>query len=296
MWEQTSLPRHVRGGLVSLCNTGPLGISRQIICIHDVNTRVCPESYSRSFRLLYRILPPLLARRAAFVTTVSHYSAAELIRFGIATQEKTRVIPNGSDHAAHWKPFHSDKTRAASGLNTIVLLGSQARHKNIGLVLGLATELGREGLRIAVVGMSDARVFQSTSGPTVSGASRNVLWLGRLSDDEIAALLRDSLCLAFPSLVEGFGLPAVEAMTWGCPVISSDRASLPEICGDAAILVPADDPTRWREAILRLANDAALRETLIVKGRQRAEAYQWRASAEAYLQTMHDADTASGIS
>ncbi|TJW23124.1 MAG: glycosyltransferase family 4 protein, partial [Mesorhizobium sp.] len=80
--EQAVLPAYLRGGLLSLCNTGPLTVRRQVLCIHDVNTRACPQSYSLPFRLLYRTLVPALGRTALKIATVSQYSAGELTRYG----------------------------------------------------------------------------------------------------------------------------------------------------------------------------------------------------------------------
>ncbi len=286
LWEQTMLPAAVRGGLLNLGNTGPVALSKQIICLHDVNTRVCPDSYSFAFRALYRILHPILGRRARLVTTVSYYSADQLITYGIAAKEKLVVIPDGHEHATRWRPEHSAKTRLVAGPKTIFTLGSPAPHKNIGLLLGLAANLDKLGLRLAIAGMSDSRVFQKLAQADSAG---NVVWLGRLSDDEIAAMLRDCLCLAFPSFVEGFGLPAVEAMAWGCPVVASDRASLPEICGDAALYASPDDPKAWHDQIFRLSRDPALAQDLVAKGRAQVNKFSWRKSAELYLQAMRDA-------
>ena len=83
VWEQFILPRYVRGGLLSLCNTGPLAVKRQLVCIHDVNTRLAPESYGWMFRTAYRLLQPALRRRGARIVTVSRYSQASIARFGI---------------------------------------------------------------------------------------------------------------------------------------------------------------------------------------------------------------------
>jgi glycosyltransferase involved in cell wall biosynthesis len=228
VWEQAILPGAVRGGLLSLCNTGPIALTKQIVCLHDVNTRIIPESYSRPFRALYRVLHPALGRRAAQVTTVSHYSARQLIHYGIAAETKLRVIPNGHEHALRWQPRHSARTRAAAGRETIFVLGSPAPHKNIGLLLGLAGDFAEAGLRLAIAGMSDSRVFKAAPE---GGEAGNVIWLGRVSDDEIAALLGDCLCLAFPSFVEGFGLPAVEAMAWSCPSSPPTRRACRRFAG-----------------------------------------------------------------
>lgn len=283
LWEQTALAARVRGGLLSFCNTGPLSVRKQILCIHDVNTRTYPQSYSLPFRLLYGTLLPVLGRTVATVATVSHYSAGELIRYRICRPEKIVVIPNGHDHTASWTPAHSQRTREVAGPDTIVVIGSAIPHKNTRLIIGMAERLAAVGLRIAVVGMSDARVFKATRRQVPAG---NVVWLGRLSDQELAALLQDCLCLAFPSFTEGFGLPPLEAMAAGCPVVVSNRASLPEICAGAALYASPDDAEAWFDRFMRVRNMPALRETMIRRGRVRASNYQWKVSAGRYLDAM----------
>ena len=107
-----------------------------------------------------------------------------------------------------------------------------------------------------------------------------------MTDNELAALLQDSLCLALPSLEEGFGLPALEAMALGCPVVVSNRASLPELCGDAALYATPFDGDAWLDAFVSLRNVAALREQLGARGRLRAQHYRWARTAEIYLKEM----------
>jgi glycosyltransferase involved in cell wall biosynthesis len=283
LWEQISLPSNLRGGLLSLCNTGPIAIRRQIVCIHDMNTRLCPDSYAPAFRLLYRTLIPALGRRAAAIATVSEHSAAELERFGICRAEKLFVAPKGHEHIRRWTPKPTPFLSALSAEDTIVLLGSRAPHKNTDLITGMADRLALAGLRLAIVGGSDARVFGAEKDDTVAS---NVVRLGRLSDDELATLLQNCLCLAFPSLVEGFGLPPLEAMGLGCPVVVSDRASLPEVCGDAALYASPDDPDAWFGRFMELATRPALRRRMIARGLAAADRFSWAASAERYLEAM----------
>lgn len=282
-WEQAVLPLHVRGGLLSLCNTGPLAIRKQVLCIHDVNTRSYPQSYSVPFRFLYRFLLPALGRRVAQLVTVSRYSADELVRYRIGRPGEVAVIPNGHEHACRWRPRHSAKTLAVAGRDTVVVIGSPAPHKNTGLIIGIADRLKAAGLRVALVGSCDARVFRAAG---LQNAVDNVISLGRLSDEELAALLRDCLCLAFPSFVEGFGLPPLEAMAIGCPVVASDRASLPEICDTAVLYASPCDAEAWLACFTRLRDNPKLRETLTARGRARAALFQWRASAGHYLEAM----------
>jgi glycosyltransferase involved in cell wall biosynthesis len=101
--------------------------------------------------------------------------------------------------------------------------------------------------------------------------------------------------LLFPSRIEGFGLPAVEAMTLGCPVIASTSRCLPEVCGDGALYADPDDPAAWLEAIVRIKSDKELSETLIANGKRQAAGYSWRKVAETYLALMAEIDRERGI-
>ena len=289
-WEQLILPIHARGGLISLCNTGPVLKSRQVVCVHDLNTRMFPQSYSRAFRLLYRVMTPLLVGRVAQVVTVSRFSASLMETYGLRPRKAIAVIPNGHEHTTRWTPEHTVATASACGPDTIVLLGSNAPHKNVGLILGMADQLAEEGFRVALVGSCDPRVFANSSQRALPS---NVMTLGRLSDDALAALLQNSLCLAFPSFVEGFGLPPLEAMSLGCPVVTSDRTSLPEVCGPAALYSDPEDPDAWMACFRRLRREEGLRRSLIAAGREQALRFSWKASALDYLKLMAAMDSAS---
>ena len=260
---------------------------RQVVCIHDVNTRIFPQSYSLAFRLLYRGLMPALGMAASAISTVSCYSADQLVRFGICPQDKIFVAPNGHEHALAWKIESAQAAVDTRVRNTIVLVGSPAPHKNSGIIIGLAARLAAAGLRIAVVGVSDPRVFRKFAPiPSIS----NVTWMGRLSDGEMSDLLQNSLCLAFPSFVEGFGLPPLEAMALGCPVVVSNRTSLPEICGEAALYAQPDRPDAWFDHFVRLSHSPSLRSDMIRRGRTQALRFSWRASAERYLKAIAAVD------
>jgi glycosyltransferase involved in cell wall biosynthesis len=287
VWEQAELPSALDGsGLLSFCNTGPLLVRKQIACIHDANVWNAPQSYSPAFRTLYRMLLPCLGNRTWAISTVSEYSLRQLIDRGIVQASRAFVAPNGHEHALRWKPQHSEVTGLAASRDTIVMIGSSAPHKNVSLILDMARRLADVGLRIAVVGAADPRVFRGQ----LHAEATNVHWLGRVSDGELAALLGDSLCLAFPSLTEGFGLPALEAMVIGCPVVVSGCASLPEVCGSAALFAPPYDPDAWFDRFVQLRESQTLRLHMIGKGRTRASEFSWRATAMRYLEAMAAAD------
>lgn len=285
LWEQLTLARVARGGILSLGNTSTLLRRRQIVCIHDLNVFLFPQSYSRSFRLLYRIVLPLLGRLSRRVVTVSRFSSAAIVEAGVARADKVTIAPNGHDHVRRWQ--HSSASDANPHPDTVVVLGSLAPHKNVATLLRIAPDLMRHGLRLAIVGNRDTKIYGDAK---LDRAGEAALWLGPITDEALAALLSRSLCLAFPSLMEGFGLPPIEAMALGCPVVVSDRASLPETCGDAALYASALAPDEWLAQILRLQRDTDLRREMIQRGRARAETYSWRASAEVFLRAMADVD------
>jgi glycosyltransferase involved in cell wall biosynthesis len=154
------------------------------------------------------------------------------------------------------------------------------------LVLRIAPALSALGLDICMAGdISEAAL-------PLNGRERpdNLRLLGRVGDDDLAKLLGRAVCFLFPSRIEGFGLPAVEAMMHGCPVVASTAPCLPEICGDGAMLADPDRPEAWVAAIRELWQDEQQRRRMIEKGRSRAAQYTWRAIAETYLGLMAKVD------
>jgi glycosyltransferase involved in cell wall biosynthesis len=289
-WVQAQLPWHVPGGLLSFCNLAPVVVRRQIACIHDMHTRLMPSSYPRGFRWAHRVILPLLGRRAARITTVSQLSRSHLVKFKIARQENIVVTYNGSDHATKW-----DATRSCLAINRgrpyVVCLGrADQEYKNMGLLAKLAQHLDAMGLDLWMPGDID----ETTILRHVPEMPANLILLGRIGDDDFKKALEGALCFLFPSRIEGFGLPAIEAMASGCPVIASTSPCLPEICGDSALYADPDDVQSWVENVRRLSVDADLRKHMIGKGHTRASSYSWRWIAWKYLELMIHVDADFG--
>lgn len=285
VWCQLQLPRHVSGGLLSFCNLAPVAIKRQIVCIHDMQTRLQPESYGAGFRLAHRVVLPLLGRRCLAITTVSDQSAADLVRFGITEAEKIAVTWNGADHARAWRP---ERARVRFLRPYVFGYVRPQAHKNAELFWRIAPALDAMGLDIVLsgnMGHDDLAKFGAVPG--------NVRLAGRLDDDEVAAALQGAVAFLLPSRAEGFGLPMVEAMIWGCPVVASDISTLRSVGGEAALYADPEVPQAWADAVGKLA---ARDEIFVLKrslGRVRAQAFSWRRIAERYLELMARADGAA---
>lgn len=283
LWDQFVFPFYCSGRALSLGNFGPLSVKNHIVCIHDANTFVVPDSYSRTFGAFYRMMLPLVGRRARRIATVSEFSARMLVEHGIAAADKIFVAPNGHEHVLRWDARRGNRALLErSHRPYVLLLGSRAPHKNIGTVLAAAPALNEGGIDILVVG-SRSSIF-SDNNLAVEGP--NIRFLGRVDDDDLALLYENALCLAFPSITEGFGLPPLEAMVCGCPVIAANTASLPEVGGDAFMYADPGKPRVWQELILTLAASNERRQFLIGEGRTRARSFSWAKSAQIYIDEM----------
>ncbi|MGU3496014.1 glycosyltransferase family 4 protein [Xanthobacteraceae bacterium A53D] len=284
VWVQLQLPFHVDGGLLSFCNLAPLAARKQILCIHDLQTLLTPESYSLGFRLAHRLLLPLLARRAGAITTVSCTSAEHIAQFGLAPAGKVTITHNGSDHALRWRPEQA-KVRFPQERPFVLAIARDQAHKNMELLLALAAPLDALGIDLCLAG-ADGPGLLARHGPVPA----NVHVLGRIGDDDLAAGLSQALAFLLPSRTEGFGLPAIEAMVWDCPVIAADAPALPQICGDAADYAGPDALNDWIAAIERLGHDGDHRKRLIAAGHARARLFRWPLIAEQYLRLMAQLD------
>jgi glycosyltransferase involved in cell wall biosynthesis len=285
-WVQLQLPRHVQGGLLSFCNLAPISVTRQIVCIHDLHTRLMPESYGLMFRLAHRLVLPILGRRAARITTVSELSRQTLTKYGIAPDHKITVTYNGSDHTTRWDAARSTISVDQFQRPYVLCLGRDQAYKNVELLIRLAPMLDAQGIDLWMAGDATEATLMRYS----ADLPPNLKLLGRISDDDFKKALTGAVCFLFPSRIEGFGIPAVEAMATGCPVIASTAPCLPEVCGDAALFADPDDIGRWNNAVERIRSDPALRRCLIAAGFERARRYSWRQIAETYLELMHDVD------
>jgi glycosyltransferase involved in cell wall biosynthesis len=238
-----------------------------------------PEAYSPAFRTWYRTLLPLLGTRALRVVTVSKFSREELSRRAGISAEKVDVIPLGAEHIldSAADPAVLNRLPVEPG-RYILAVGSQSPHKNLQAVTSAIAQLGSEGPPLVVAGAANPRIF---AGSTPNGGP--IHEVGYVTDGQLRALYEHALCFVFPSWYEGFGLPPLEAMACGCPTVVSDSASLPEVCGDAALYCNARRPDELAARLRVLIREPATRQELRQRGRARARMFTWERASTRFL-------------
>lgn len=286
-WEQLILPWLCRDqGLWSPANTGPLTVTQQVVTIHDVAPLDHPEWFSPQFAGVYRILIPALARRVRGILTVSDCSKHRIARACKIPPERIRVVPPGIDPGFRPLPesniqvcrqrYHLDRPY-------LLTLGSLDPRKNLtGLLQAwLQIQSHWPDLELVVVGAGSPHFAQIQLGDPGDPAAilTRVRWLGYCPDADLPALYGGAIGFAYPSLYEGFGLPVVEAMACGVPVLTGVDGSLQEASAGAALEV---DPTQI-EAIAagleRLLGHSDQRDRLRAAGFRRVQDLSWRSSA-----------------
>jgi glycosyltransferase involved in cell wall biosynthesis len=251
------------------CTTyyGPLAPrTPSVVTVHDLAVWRHPGAFGRWTRAYVPRVVPRVVRAARRVIAVSEFTASELERVLRVPRERIRVVPNGVDPA-----FTPDGPRATG--DYVVAVGTLEPRKNLARAVDAA---GRLGIELRVVGAP------GWGGVELRGA--HVSWLGRVDDAELATQLRGARCLVYPSLYEGFGIPVLEAMACGTPVVTSRGGATEEVAGGAAVLVDPLDSADIAAGIERAGRD---RDTLVEAGLARARAFSWDETARA-TRTVYD--------
>lgn len=248
-----------------------LWTGKLVATLHDANHLALPENYSPVHTLYYRIIVGPRARRAAALLTVSEFSREELAKYLNLDPYRFQVIAAGVD-AGYQPPTPAQardfRQRHRLPERYLAAVGNTKAHKNLGLLAKIAPRLPVPLVLLAGKGAAQELGFPDTT-----------VELSELPEEEMPLFYGAAHALLLPSRYEGFGLPVLEAMAAGCPVLSSNVSSLPEVTGEAALLLPPESPEAWTEAALRLLRDERLHRELVEKGRERAARYTWDACA-----------------
>jgi glycosyltransferase involved in cell wall biosynthesis len=292
--EQLLLPRLARRAgvelLHSLGSTAPArGPFARVTTIHDLHYRIVPDAHFGVRGLGMRVLVPLAARRSHRLIAVSRSTRDDLVRLLGVPEDKVDVIPwgVGARAPAQSLPEGAVRDRYGLGDRPVVLSASAKRpHKNLVRLLEALAEIPAERRPVLVLpGYPTPHETELRARAGALGVTGDVRFLGWLEPAELEGLYATAAAFVFPSLYEGFGLPVLEAMARGVPVATSNRASLPEVAGDAALLFDPERPAEIAGAIETLLTDPARAERLRAAGRERAARFSWRAAAEATLDT-----------
>ena len=284
-WEQWALPRAARGALLlNLSGSAPwLGARTSVAMLHDAAVFEHPQAYTAAFVAWYRLLFRRLAQQAALVLTPSQFSAQRLAFHLGVPEARFRLQPLGADHLGRGMSTPAEAASAwplpqlPPGTPFLLAVGSRNPTKNLARVAQAFAQVSatRPQLHLVLVGEARATVFRS-DGPNGSSALLpRVHRLGRVDDGQLLALYRHARALIFPSLTEGFGLPPLEAMHAGCPVVASHHGALAEVCGDAALVVDPLSVDDIASAMQRVLDDGPLTARLQAAGRAQASRWRW---------------------
>lgn len=289
IWENTVLPKHARHYQLDLMHSlgylSPLAMPiPSVVTVLDMIHFTRPADIGASKLLMWRLLFPLSLARAAKIITISRSVMDELVSFYPWVAKKTSPIHLGVDHELF--SINSSSARSMSLQHPYVLaVASLSRHKNLGAIIRAFSLVAVQMpvLHLLLVGMRSNAAEELFSLARESGLSDRIRFTGRIPDSELVSLYQNATAFIYPSFYEGFGLPVLEAMACGCPVIASNRFSIPEIAGDAALLIDPSDTLQVAGATAMLVNSPGLRESLVKRGIHQAKRFNWTKTAEETL-------------
>jgi len=289
--EQWRVPLALRRERVELFHAPhyvlpPLVTCRSVVTIHDCIHLMFPQYLPNRFAFLYaRGSIAAASRRATRVLTVSESSKRDILRFVDTPPEKIDVIYNAYDERFAVEPCEQDVVRVRERYQLrdpfVLYAGNVKPHKNLGRLIeafDLVRRQGLDNLKLVLIGDDISKYAALRRAVHQHQLHQHVRFLGYLPEETLAVMYRLASVFVFPSLYEGFGLPPLEAMASGTPVVTSNMSSLPEVTGDAAVLVDPYDPRAIADGIYRVITDEALRRDLRARGLARAKQFSWEAS------------------
>jgi glycosyltransferase involved in cell wall biosynthesis len=264
----------------------PLTRCPYVVTIHDcIHLRFPQDLPNRAAHGYARAVMKMAARRARRVLTVSEASKRDILYFLGVPPEKIEVIPNALDERLAAPPSEADIERVRQRFLLtapfILYTGNIKPHKNVDRLIeaySLLRGRGSRDVKLLIIGDEISKYPNLRRLVHRHQLHQHVRFLGFVPDATLAVLYRLASVFVFPSLCEGFGLPPLEAMALGAPVITSNVSSLPEVVGDAALLIDPLDPGAIALAIERVLGDPGLRAELIRRGHERVKAFSWARS------------------
>ena len=283
IWEQFELPVYTAGYLlISLCTISTLFKRKQIVMVHDASFTANPQFFSKGFRIWYNFALPLLGKIARHIITVSEFSKQELIRLAGYKQEKLSVIYNAADHILKFGEPTDDFKLKINALKPYCLaVSSLGANKNFN-GLSKAVSLNNSFAYTMIIAGGMIGALKHTS------LNENITYLGYVTDEELKFLYCNASLFVFPSFYEGFGIPPLEAMIMGCPVISSNTSALPEVLNNACEYFNPKEPSDIANKLSLTINNANALDNLKQKGYIQAAKYSWHKSAVQFFELIKE--------
>ncbi len=282
-WEQFDLAFfNPHDQILSLCNTGPIFRRNHILFIHDAQVFAIPQNFDWKFRWWYRALLMVAGRYAKILLTNSAFSQQQLSHFVKIDAKKLNVIHLGCDHMLRFDGKTSNPAIAhLSDKPYVLAVSSLSPNKNFDGVINALNLLGNQAPHCVIVGQQYSKVFKGNRQ-----AKENVTAVGYVTDEQLANLYQGASALIYPSFYEGFGLPPLEAMMMGCPVVVSKTSSLPEICGAMGTYCDPSDPASIANAIGSIMQKSPLSDNDRLPFKIYAKAFTWEKSAAKLLKAI----------
>jgi glycosyltransferase involved in cell wall biosynthesis len=274
LWEQLELPFYTLGYLlVSMCTVSALLKRKQMVMVHDAAFLVNPASFSLLFRIWYKFAIAILGKVARRIITVSNFSKQELVKHAGFKSEKITVIYNAADHIlTYGEPEMDFKSKVLAMQPYCLAVSSLSANKNFKGLSQAIQKIDFKNHNMLIAGgvMSTLRY---------SEADNSVTYLGYVSNEQLRFLYANAALFIFPSFYEGFGIPPLEAMISGCPVLSTNTSSLPEVLGEACEYCDPANPDDIAAKISGLLNNPDRLRSLQTLGYAQAAKYSWHKSA-----------------
>src|SRR5574337_225799 len=295
-WIQIALPfRLLADRATLLLSPLPEGmlfpIIPQVVVVHDVLPLHFPDEYPRQ-QHYFRYFVPMILRKALAIVAVSENTKRDIVTcYGIGA-DRVRVIPDGYETSRYQTGIDAQRVRQKYDLEVYLLyVGNLLPHKNLGRLLNAFARITPKfPHRLVIAGRKDIRYYPALAAEARRlGLEERVVFLDYVSADELPALYAGAEAFVFPSLYEGFGLPILEAMACGTPVVASRAGSLPEVAGEAALLVDPHDIEELAGAMEAVLSDPAVREDLRRKGLKQVERFSWERTAKMTLEILLEA-------
>lgn len=277
LWEQTILPLYTVGGmLINLCNTAPLLKFKQQLLIHDTAVYAFPLNFDLKFRLWYKFSYFWLTKIGVKLKTISTFSKLQINNYLKAPIDSIGIITEGCDHINRVEADNQIViTHGLKDRSYVLAVSSLTPNKNFKAITDAIKLIDKPQFDIVIAGGVNPVVFSASS----SELPKEVKYLGYVTDEELKALYLNATCFVFPSIYEGFGLPPLEAMACGCPVLASNKASIPEVCGDAACYFDPFSALDLKEKLLKVMSSEELRVDMIERGKKQAKKFSWSQGA-----------------